>query len=78
MYLLIALAILVPFLILRFAYVNTPKRQAVIARQCTKHMITRPIPGGPEHLVWVYGPHRTKGNKCDGPEHKRAMLGGWW
>jgi hypothetical protein len=38
-------------------------------RYCTKHRIVKRIPGGPDSLVWVYGPHRTQGNACDGPEH---------
>jgi hypothetical protein len=42
------------------------------ARYCTKHVIVRQGPGGPDVLRWVYGPHRTQGNACDGPEHQRA------
>ena len=47
------------------------------ARYCTKHVIRKSmIPGGPEQLVWLYGPHRSHGNACDGPEHMRKS--GWW
>jgi hypothetical protein len=41
------------------------------ARYCTKHVLGQPIPGGPERLVWVLQPHRTAGNACDGPLHRR-------
>jgi hypothetical protein len=52
-------------------------RKAKAARYCTKHVITSsPVPGGPDHLSWVYGSHRTQGNACDGPEHRRTS--GWW
>jgi len=46
------------------------------ARYCTKHVIHKSmIPGGPDTLDWVYGPHRTPGNACDGQEHIRKT--GW-
>jgi hypothetical protein len=52
-------------------------RKAEAARYCTKHVITSSmITGGPDHMSWVYGGHRTRGNDCDGPEHRRAS--GWW
>jgi len=55
---------------------NTPAGKAKAARYCTKHMILGSrIPGGPDHLTWVYGPHRTPGNTCDGPEHRCGT--GW-
>jgi hypothetical protein len=58
-------------------YQNTAKGKANAAHYCTKHVIRKSMaPGGPERLVWVYGPHRTQGNQCDGPEHKRVS--GWW
>ena len=57
---------------------SSVKGKARAARFCTKHMIAHPIPGGPERLVWVYGQHRSKGNRCDGPENRRAPLGGLW
>jgi hypothetical protein len=66
------------FVIACAARTSTPTGKAREARYCTKHKIAQPLPGGPEHLVWVLGPHRTKGNKCDGAEHRRARLGGWW
>lgn len=54
-----------------------PPSTGVAERYCTKHVITKSmIPGGPDHLSWVYGPHRTPGNQCDGPEHRRKS--GWW
>jgi hypothetical protein len=60
--------------LLGFAASMSPAGRAKQAeRYCTKHAIRRPfIPGGPERLVWVYGPHRTQGNACDGPEHRRV------
>jgi hypothetical protein len=52
-------------------------RKAEAARYCTKHVITSsPLPGGPDHMSWVYGGHRTRGNACDGPEHRRTSS--WW
>jgi len=54
----------------------TAKAQARERRQCTKHVITYGAFGGPDHLEWVYGPHRTQGNACDGPEHQRKTA--WW
>lgn len=52
-------------------------RRAARARYCTKHAIQKPmIPGGPERMVWVNGTHRTPGNGCDGPEHRRVTS--WW
>ncbi len=52
-------------------------RRQARPRYCTKHVIRKPvIPGGPEHLAWVHGPHRTPGNACDGDEHRRRT--GWW
>jgi hypothetical protein len=51
--------------------------QASREQYCTKHtIVSSRIPGGPDRLVWVYGPHRTRGNDCDGPEHRRSS--GWW
>jgi hypothetical protein len=44
-------------------------------RYCTKHVIVQLGPGGPDQVRWVYGPHRTRGNDCDGPEHRRSS---WW
>lgn len=39
---------------------------------CTKHAIVKSIiPGGPDHRAWIYGPHRTRGNACDGGKHIR-------
>jgi hypothetical protein len=90
--LLIVLVVSLVMIPVSIHYRQTPKGRAVVAerraasktraakqaRYCTKHQIAKPIPGGPEHLVWVYGPHRTTGNQCDGPEHRRAALGGWW
>jgi len=53
------------------------KADAKAARYCTKHVIVKSlIPGGPDRLSWVYGPHRTEGNACDGPEHHRKS--GYW
>jgi hypothetical protein len=46
-------------------------RAAKGERYCTKHAIVQRLPGGPDRLVWVFGPHRTPGNACDGPEHWR-------
>jgi hypothetical protein len=44
---------------------------------CTKHVIVKSLlPGGPEHMQWLYGRHRTRGNACDGGKHNRK--GGWW
>ena len=40
---------------------------------CTKHQIVAGWAGGPDRLVWVYGPHRTPGNACDGAEHRRSL-----
>ena len=25
-------------------------------------------------MVWIYGPHRARGNQCDGEEHRRERL----
>jgi hypothetical protein len=48
-------------------------RKAEAAKYCTKHVtVSSPLPGGPDHTSWVYGGHRTKGNACDGPEHRRV------
>jgi hypothetical protein len=47
-----------------------------LERVCTKHVIKTSFLGGPERLVWMYGPHRTPGNQCDGPEHGR--MPNWW
>lgn len=41
-------------------------------RYCTKHVVKVYVPGGPEHLTWVYGTHRTPGNACDGPCHRHV------
>ena len=78
MILVICIAIIALFVIVRAAHQSTSEGKARKARFCTKHQIAHPLPGGPDHLVWVYGSHRTKGNQCDGSEHKRAPLGGWW
>jgi hypothetical protein len=48
-------------------------RSARAARYCTKHMIVTTPLGGPERLIWVLGQHRTRGNACDGPEHRRQL-----
>lgn len=76
MIMIIAGIIVVVMLFIAGARNNTPAGKAKAARYCRKHMILRSrIPGGPDHLTWVYGPHRTPGNTCDGPEHRRGT--GW-
>ena len=40
-------------------------------RYCTKHRVGVSPWGGPDRMYWVYGTHRTPGNACDGPEHRR-------
>ena len=57
------------------AYSMSAKGQAAQARYCTKHVITGSIAGG-DVRTWVHGNHRTQGNQCDGPEHRRASA--WW
>lgn len=55
---------------------RAPMLEAERERFCTKHVIRKPvIPGGPETVVWLYGTHRTQGNRCDGPVHRRVP--GW-
>lgn len=54
----------------------THKGQERQRRQCTKHVITTGAFGGPDKLEWVYGPHKTPGNECDGTEHARKTA--WW
>ena len=56
------------------AYAMSDKGKAAEARYCTKHVITHGI--GPDKLAWVHGVHRTPGNQCDGPEHRRSP--NWW
>jgi hypothetical protein len=52
------------------AWLSLPRRTYLDT--CTKHVIVKSmIPGGPDRLTWVYGPHRTPGNACDGPQHRR-------
>ena len=52
-------------------------RRAARSVYCTKHQIRKSmVPGGPDRMVWVYGPHRTQGNQCDGTEHRRVTA--WW
>jgi hypothetical protein len=59
------------------SFTKKGKAQAAkTAHICTKHRVVKYVPGGPDHLVWVYGPHRTPGNACDGTEHQRAPA--WW
>lgn len=72
-----AIVIMAVILIIGVARAQTPAGKAKAVRYCTKHVIRKSmIPGGPERLVWVYGSHRTQGNACDGPEHRRVT--GWW
>jgi hypothetical protein len=52
---------------------SNPDVQAKQRRTCTKHVI-RTSSWGPDRMVWQYGPHRTPGNQCDGPEHKRVGI----
>lgn len=49
-----------------------PRVRETFGDTCTKHQVVKPIPGGPDHLVWVYGVHRTQGNACDGAKHQRG------
>jgi hypothetical protein len=74
----IAMLIAVVIFVIGMAVVsNSGKGKAKQARYCTKHVLTQsPIPGGPERLTWVYGNHRTRGNACDGAEHRRRSA--WW
>ena len=72
-----ALIIVIIGTIIALAHGQSSAGKAKQACYCTKHVIKKSmIPGGPDQRVWVYGPHRTQGNACDGPEHKRVT--GWW
>ena len=72
-----ALIIFIIIFIIALAHAQSPAGKAKQARYCTKHHIKKSmVPGGPDQMVWVYGAHRTPGNACDGPEHKRVT--GWW
>jgi hypothetical protein len=71
------------YLLIRVAITEarSPGAQAARARKrqaerqyCTKHVL-QSFAGGPERLSWVYGQHRTRGNQCDGPEHRRQGTG---
>jgi len=73
----IGIIILAVVLVVASIYRLSAAGKAKAARLCTKHVIRKSmVPGGPEQLVWSYGPHRTPGNQCDGPEHQRVS--GWW
>jgi hypothetical protein len=54
-------------------------RKALDARFCTKHLIVQNRLNGPDHLKWDYSrKHRTPGNQCDGPEHRRIPAWTFW
>ena len=65
------LAVLVIAILGIAAHVAGPRKP----RYCTKHVVVRQGPFGPDRVKWLYGPHRTQGNACDGALHKRAA---WW
>lgn len=68
-------AALVMFVII--AAVSTARsRRARQRGACTKHVVLTGAFGGPDRTVWVYGPHRTPGNACDGDFHIRKTA--WW
>ena len=64
------LVVLVAFLVALSPRGQERERQREL---CTKHVVrTSAIPGGPDELVWSYGPHKTPGNECDGTDHARV------
>jgi len=58
--------------IARYAIRTFSSARADKARYCTKHILVQTRLNGPWHKQWIYQTHRTPGNQCDGPEHRRS------